>query len=106
MREVKMVKLKTGAEVSQYVLGTTLTALNRLFSQEASMGEALAAIELVTLARDPGHVLFGRTSQTLADLSLVDHAHRMHDDVRQIVLAATEGDDMGLYLVSPIKSGE
>ena len=64
----------------------------------------VAFLELVTIARDRNHEPFGATGEWLRQLQLLDHDghhHRMHESVRNIILACVAGDGLDMHLVSP-----
>jgi hypothetical protein len=61
----------------------------------------IAFFELVELARDETHVLWGTTGAVLTECSLLTDG-TMHDAVRAVVLASTTGDEMDLRLCEPI----
>jgi hypothetical protein len=63
--------------------------------------DPIALYEAVMMAREPGYEPFGNTGQTLRKYDFIDIYPRLHKTVRDVILAATEGEAGGLHLVSP-----
>jgi hypothetical protein len=94
------VQLRNGKTVPETTAKTTLIELRRVAQ------DPLALFELVEVCRNPDHVIlgnYGASLQALGLLTYVDEGGRgvVHDDTRDVILAATEGDDLDLHLVSP-----
>ncbi len=99
--EPAIVTLRTGAEVPRPLVNVTLIALERLMDTYP-----VAVHEAVLVARDPAHVPFGNTGAALRELHLLSEDGTMHDATRDIILAATGGEDFDLRLVSPYPAPE
>lgn len=91
------VKLRTGEVALTPMVGAVSMSLKSLMQKRP-----IALYELVMLCRDPKHELFGNAGDILKELNLIEGDGRPHDDVRQIVLASTEGEGMDMHLVSPL----
>lgn len=90
-----VVTLRNGREVPRALVTPVLLSLEALLGRHP-----VALFELAALARDPSHALFGNTGQVLAELGLTEDG-KLHDAVRDIVLAAIDGEGFDLRLVSP-----
>lgn len=91
---VPEVILRTGESVPEPVLKTTCISLSAL--------EFLDLYEAVQLAREPSYQLWGPSSRKLHSLGLLGSDGTMHELTAQIIRAATEGEEFGIHLVSPI----
>jgi hypothetical protein len=98
---VKVVTLRTGAEVPEPVIRTVTITMSRLMETDP-----IAPYEAVMMAREPGYVPFGNTGETLKRFDFIDNFPKLHRTVRDVILAATEGDGMDLRLVSPYAAQE
>lgn len=94
--ETGSVKLRTGIEASQGLVAAVSIALRRLGDENP-----IALLEAVEMARDSSHAPFGRTGEALRGYSLIDVSGQMHGAVRDVILAATDGDGFDIHLVSP-----
>lgn len=99
----EIVTLRTGKQVAEGALKTTMVALRTMADSKP-----IALIELVATCRDPAHVLWGGSAADLKALGMIEGVYedgtvRVHDVVRDVVLAATDGDDLTLALVSPLE---
>jgi hypothetical protein len=92
---ITMVTLRTGRIVPEPALVTTLISL------EEVAHNPIAFFEIVSLARDPSHRMFGNTKEIAERFGLIDSNNTMHEIVRDIILAATDGEDFALHLVDP-----
>ena len=92
----EVVTLRTGKEVPSMMVNVTLISLNHLYETNG-----VALYELVMLARDSSHQLWGGTGDVLEGLGLTQGG-RLHDITRDVVLAATEGEEMQMRLVDPV----
>ena len=96
--------LRTGEEVPLSTLKAYMIALPLL---RDDVNHPMAFYELVEACRDKEYVLFvNNTKSALEERSFIggvdeDGHVRIHDDVRRVVLAATEGDGFDVRLVSP-----
>lgn len=97
--ESRVVELRTGAEVPEPLVATTVLALEALMDTNP-----IALYEAVEIARNPSHVPFGKTGDALRGLSLLDGSGQMFSTARDIILAATDGGDFDIRLVSPYAS--
>jgi hypothetical protein len=101
MNEPAIVRLRNGAEVPEPLVRTTQLAIELLMGTDP-----IALYELVQVARDPAHVMFGLSGPHCADLSLTEQqAGRWvaRNAVRDIVLSATEGEGFDLSLCNPLE---
>lgn len=89
--------LRTGEETLTPLVTAAMSSLKSLMERQP-----IALYELVMLARDPQHKLFGNSGSILRQLNLIEADGRIHDSMRTIILAATEGDGLDLKLVSPL----
>lgn len=94
----EIVKLRTGVEVPKSAVRALVVSLEVLWESNIT-----AFYESVMIARNPDHTPFGNTGEILENYALTVHGV-MHDLTRNIILAATEGDDKELRIVSPIDS--
>lgn len=97
------VTLRTGRRVLASALGTTAMILDDMW-----ITDPVAVFELVYACRDSSHVLWGNTGVRLKRNELItevlsDGTARVHDYVRDIVLASTEdaGPD-DVRMISPL----
>jgi hypothetical protein len=93
-----IVILKSGEEMPASFVGEVFYSLQSLFKQYP-----VPFVELVSLARNPKHELFGRTGNILREMNFLESGMSLRDDVRLIVLAATEGEGLDLHIVLPIR---
>jgi len=98
---MEMTTLKNGTEEAEPLVTITMMCLRDLMGSDP-----LAVYELVMLARDRNHELFGNARQRLEARSLVQHDGRMHDSIRNIVLSAASGDGLDMVLQSPVAPQE
>ena len=93
-----MVTLRTGEEVPEVIVKSTVIALIMLLEKDFT-----AFYDLVELARNPEYEIWGPNLQILRSSSLItepdDQPHRL---VRLVILAATEGGGMEMTLVFPL----
>jgi hypothetical protein len=97
---IEVVTLRTGAEVPKPLVGTTWIALTSLMADNP-----IAVYEAAQIARDASHVPFGNAGAALKSIGLLESDGSMHGAVRDVILAATEGD-LDLHLVSPYAATE
>lgn len=97
---MKIVTLRTGVKVPEPVLLTTLVALHELSN------DPISTYELVMLARNPNHQLWANASTVLARLGLLMDDGKMHRSIREVVLAAFDGEDVDIYRVYPLTGGQ
>ena len=83
------VRLRTGAEVPASAARATYIALDLLAKGE--MADLMALYEARELAADPQHAMWPGTPERLKALAILDHGGKMHEIVRDVVLAAVEG---------------
>lgn len=62
--------------------------------------------ELVMICRNPNHRLFGNSAEVLKSFSLLEADGQPHDVIRDVVLSAAVGEDLGLSLCWPIEGEE
>lgn len=94
------IRLKNGTEEGRIVVTATMMSLRGLL-EDVETGGPIAFYELVMLARDRNHKLFGNTERTLRDRALFP----LHGSIRNIILSAVEGDGLDMTLGSPIAEG-
>lgn len=94
---MKTVTLKTGVELPEAIVATGMLSLEHLIHSNP-----IAFFELVAVCRDLNHQIFGNAGDVLSGLALLELDGRPHDAIRDIVLAATEGEGLGLRLGSPL----
>ncbi|MER6605893.1 hypothetical protein ABT282_08255 [Streptomyces sp. NPDC000927] len=99
---MRMRTLRTGAEVPEMTIRPIYMAMASLFGNDVSAVHVIAGLELVALARDPGHELFGVAGEVLESMGLVDESHQMHESIRCVVLASIEGEGSDVHVVSPV----
>lgn len=58
----------------------------------------IAFYELVQLARNPEHQLFGNTGQYLMKTGLMDSATRIQTTCVEVILAAVAGEELDMHL--------
>lgn len=97
---MEVIKLKNGTEEAAPLVTVGMMALKNLFETRP-----IHFFELVSLARNSAHVLFGKTGQDLLAQSLVQDAgngrYTMHDSLRNIVLSAVVGEGLEMRLWDP-----
>src|SRR5262249_23703631 len=94
MTQADLVTLRTGEQVHSAVLSTVRLTLKRLMAD----GHGVAVYELVQLANNPDHVLFGNSDQKLEAYGLIDDG-QLHRDAAAVVRASF---DEGLEWVSAV----
>ncbi len=95
-----LVKLRNGAEVPEAVVAVTMRSLTTVFNTNP-----LLMAEILLKAESQDWLLFEDSEQKLKDISLVQDDGNMHEDVRNIILAATEGSDLrsnNISLLDPV----
>ena len=93
----KTVQLRNGTSEAKPLVWAVYYTLEALFARDPVVFH-----ELVKLARNPRHKLWGDTAELLKNLSFIKEDGIMHDSVRNIVLAASEGDGLQMRLVFPV----
>lgn len=100
--EPRMITLRTGAEVPEPVVKTTLISIVDL-----NGNDPVALFEAYEVAKDQAHVPFGRTGEVLTGMGLLERDGTMHGATRDVILAAIEGyEDFDVRLVSPFPATE
>jgi hypothetical protein len=94
---MNMVTLRTGVELPVPLVLTTTLALERTLHEAP-----IAFYDLVMLARE-GAEPFPPSVERLKALALLRHDGTLHDGVRDVVLASTEGADENMRLVDPVR---
>ena len=92
---MEMSQLKTGKSVPTPLVTTTMIALHQIIAEDG-----IAFYELVEFCKDSNHKIRGGADK-LKTLALLQSDGSIHSDVREIVLAAIEGEGLDLALVSP-----
>ncbi len=101
MNEIATVTLRTGHEEVEPLVRVMMISLRSLMEEDA-----ITFYELVCLARDPNHQPWGGTAEKLKDLNLMESNGTLHDSIRNITLAATEGEMLELRMRSPVEKTE
>jgi hypothetical protein len=91
----RVLTLRNGAEVPEPIVRTAMLTLRQL-----ERAYPIALYEAVQLARDSSHKLFGSTGRVLTELGLLNGGE-LSWSVRNVILSAAEGDDLGLHIVPP-----
>ena len=99
--EPKVITLRTGAEVPEPVITPVTLALHALEDSNP-----IALYEAACMARDRSYVPFGNTGAVLEGIGLLQRGGTMHDATRDVILAAIDGEDLDLRLVSPFAATE
>lgn len=87
------VMLKNGSEVPAAAVATTMIALRELFGSQP-----VAFYELVQLARDPQHQLWGDSEQVLKRYAMLP----LHGVTRDVIKSAVTGTDLDMALGNPV----
>lgn len=77
---------------------TNLVKVVYLSLRDTLRDNPVAFYELVTLARNPEHKLFGNTGEYLTKRAFLDSPNNIQTTCKQIVLAATYGDGLDMAL--------
>jgi len=97
---MEQVELRNGATAPVTAVQTAYMSLAKMWPVDP-----IAVTELVELARDPAHVLWGNTAQRLMQASLLGAGRKLHPVTRDVVLSSFTGspDDESLRLLdSPV----
>ena len=86
MMNNEMIKLRNGTEEVKSLVWVVYHTLESLF-----FDDPMAFYELVQLARNPQHKLWGNTAELLKNLNFIKEDGTMHDSIRNIILSASEG---------------
>jgi len=89
-------QLRSGASEPDVLVEATMMALDNLLELHP-----IAFYELVMKARDPRHECYGNTGQLLKSLNLLESSGFIHGAIRDVILAAVDGEDREMTLVSP-----
>ncbi len=95
----RTVTLRTGIEAHEGTVAGVTTSLGALMKDAAG---ALAVYDLVQICRDPAYSAFVGSVSELQRRNLLMPDGRVHQVVKEIVLAGTEGDGLDLRLVNPV----
>jgi hypothetical protein len=93
-------KLRTGEMVASVTVTATMLSLEGLLA-----ADPIAFYECVEMARRPSHLPLVSPDVVIENHGLLQDG-RMHDEVRKVILAATEGEGTELRLVSPAQQME
>lgn len=93
---MKTIRLRNGTEEAEPLVKVTVMSLQRLVQEHP-----ISFYELVQVARDRSHRPFGNSGDVLASLSLLQPGGRMHQSIRNIVLSATDGEQLDVSLCDP-----
>lgn len=94
------VTLRTGRTVPETVLRLTMIHLKSLY--DAARGGSPLFLVLVAKCRDPQRYFSFEFSTRLQSIGLANPDGSVPDDVRDIVLAATEGGRLDVCVVNPL----
>lgn len=94
---MNLVKLSNGESVPEPLAKTAYSLLRNLLASDP-----IGFYELVEICRNESHVLFGDYTKKLSDLGLISDG-KPNDIIKIIVLASSEGEGLGLKLVSPFQ---
>jgi hypothetical protein len=97
MNKQNVVELKNGSKEAESLVQATIFTLKSLKERNP-----IALYELVQIARNKDHIVFGNLDEELKRLNLIDHNGTMHSSIRNIILSAFKGDDFEMVFVSPI----
>lgn len=93
-------KLNNGTEEFKELVLITFQALKRLFTEQP-----IYFYELMQLAKNKDHKIFGNISQDLLDCSLLNgnkDEYYLHDSIKNIVLSSIKGEGFNIQLINPI----
>lgn len=93
------IKLRTGVETYKPMLLVVTTALRHLLNSNP-----IAFYEVVMLARNPNHKMFGNTAAILEGLKLLV-AGRLDNSTRDIILASVDGEGTSMQMVNSTGAG-
>lgn len=97
-----MVTLKNGAQIGEPVAKTLYLSLFELLSKD--INSAIAVGELANAAKiDDGKVTDKQSVSILFGQNLIEEDGSIHDDVRQFVMNAIEGESFAMHLVDPFQ---
>ena len=103
--EIPTVILRNGYEHAEPLVRVAMMSLRHLMVENP-----VAFYEFVCLCRDDTHKLFGNTDEILRDRRLIEErgerSPSIQPSLREITLAATEGDELEMKLVNPIKGAD
>lgn len=98
---METVKIRGGFEHVKVLVTRTVVSVSHLMKEKP-----IAFYELVMKCRDRDHKLFGSAGAELRAMSLMSDDGSMHAAIKEIVLAATEGDGLDLKMRSPYEDAE
>lgn len=98
-----LITLRTGKQVPRPLVRTTFLTLDRLFNDDP-----VPFYELAACCKDRTHVLFGNCGAKLVEAGMLRQVNRdgtgmVHDAVRDVVEAATEGEGFEMRLRWPVE---
>ncbi|MFC9250669.1 hypothetical protein [Amycolatopsis thailandensis] len=100
--DLSTIRLRTGDELPSMIVTATHSILQDLWAGDVR--SKIALVEAYRMATDPAHKLVPGTDELLREVQFVDEDGRMHDSVRQVVLASLRdtGDrGIDLELIDP-----
>lgn len=95
---METVELRNGAVEATPLVTVAMMSLRHLMNEKP-----LALYDLVMVCRDSSYEWFGDNLQESQNLSLVQPDGKVHESIRNIVLAAVTGDGLDMRLESPVK---
>jgi len=94
---MNVVTLKTGKEEVEALVTVTRMTLSLMLE----LSESILFYEAVMIAKDHNHDPWGDSKDKLKVYGLLESDGRMHDSVRNIILASVEGEWLDMRLVNP-----
>ena len=91
------VTLRTGKVTPESTVAIVWIVLNKVLETDSNAFQQLAV-----LARNPQHKLNGSTVDVLKNFDLLKKDGKLTDVVRDVVLAATSGEEPDFILVDPV----
>jgi hypothetical protein len=94
------VLLRTGIEEVKPLVKITMVILKRLYEEKP-----IVLYELAQLCRDRDHEPWGKCGDDLVERKLIqktENGYHVHDSIRNIVLAAIDGEGVDMVLRSPL----
>jgi hypothetical protein len=103
---MKTVTLRTGAEEPDATVKVVYSSLRAMMDpnpeHNTRPGDFLALFDLASKCRNRDYQFFGNNEALLVERGLVQPGGRIHDSVRNVVLASVEGEGMEMRLVNPV----
>ena len=91
---MEITRLKSGIDEASVLVAGTKLSLSGLMKSNP-----IAFYEVVMLARDISHELFGNTSDILKNRGLLQSDDTLHSSIRNIILDSVKGNGLEMVLV-------